>query len=149
MTILEILRRDHEEILELLARLEGISQDRMEERREIFEEFTRALLGHARAERATYYCRLEGNFDLPQRAMEALEEHLVLERILDELSDMEVSEEEWLTKFEIFKENVEDHFENEERVTFPLSKDVLGKEELELIATEYLREKERLLEEWV
>jgi len=63
--------------------------------------------------------------------LEALEEHHLVDEIVEQLKDTPFDDEHWSAKFKVTKENVEHHIEEEEGPMFTKVRQVFSKDELE------------------
>jgi hemerythrin-like domain-containing protein len=64
-------------------------------------------------------------------ALEAYEEHGVVDMIMSEIEQTPVEDETWMAKFTVMKENLEHHIEEEEGEMFKQARQVFDKETLE------------------
>jgi hemerythrin-like domain-containing protein len=63
--------------------------------------------------------------------LEALEEHHLVDDIVEQLKDTPFDDEHWSAKFKVTKENVEHHIDEEEKEMFKLVRANFSAEELE------------------
>ena len=137
MTIYEVLKRDHRKVKDLLAKIEKTEERGQQKRAALFDELKNDLVAHSKAEDAILYERLEGSGDDEARkiALEAHEEHHVVEQLLDEMSELDAEDEIFMAKFKVLKEAVEHHVEEEEGEMFEQARQVLDREEAREMAT--------------
>ncbi|HEV2251495.1 MAG TPA: hypothetical protein VGT60_13420, partial [Candidatus Limnocylindria bacterium] len=69
--------------------------------------------------------------ELTDIVLEALEEHHLVDDIVEQLKDTPFDDEHWGAKFKVTKENVEHHIEEEETEMFTLVRKSFTADELE------------------
>jgi len=138
-----LLREDHREVKKLFSAYEKAQVD--SEKVELFEEVRNALTLHAQIEEEIFYPALSGVDDEECQKLlkEAFEEHKIVETLLDELSEMEPSAEQFDAKVKVLTENVEHHAEEEEKEMFPFF-DELPKEQQDEVSRLLQEHKEEL-----
>jgi hemerythrin superfamily protein len=140
MNLFDVLKRDHAEIRELFDHIEGL--DRGFRRKLIFEEISEALLRHADLEERYLYSVLKANDQTG--ALDALQDHDIIERLLVELSANTSNDEEWMIWLSILRENVESHFAEEEGTLFLEASELISRRKAEQLGA--LLEADRSLE---
>lgn len=149
MTIFEVLKQEHQEIKDLFVKIENSEDEDDDLRQELFSELELNLLAHAKAEQVTVYARLEQDEEMKAIMAEAQEEHALAEKFLREIKELDVTDEEWMSKIGVLKENIEHHMEAEENEMFENAKSILSEEEQEDLAFAFQEERERLMVEIV
>ena len=117
-------------------------------RTELFGELRDELAAHAKAEEKIVYNRLEKSRDEKVRgfAFEGRVEHNLVYTLLDELQRMRnKSSEQWTAKLTVLQEMIEHHVKEEESEGFSSIRSECDKEELDRMADQFEREKEKLL----
>lgn len=134
---MELLKQQHDEVDEMMAQLEG-AIDR-ERKREIFAKLADALAAHAKIEETLFYpAVLRGQTD--QILLESAEEHLAIKRVLADLVDMDVEDDNFDAKLNVMKEEIRHHArEEEEGKLFPEVKKILSDDDLEALGGELTR----------
>lgn len=121
MNILAALKQDHREIQSLAQRLSLISERVTRTRKELFQELKSLALAHAEAEEAVVY---EGLSKLDEEArkivLQNLEEHHLVDTLLDDMSVLPVTHETWSPKFKLLQSELEHHIVEEENRLLPL-----------------------------
>jgi hemerythrin superfamily protein len=125
--IVEMLKQDHQEIRQLLLRLQGLGPD-LERRQEVFRGFVDAVVAHAAAEEHALYEELRQDERCRAEVLEGYEEHHLVDLILQEMRALRVVEERWDAKFEVLRELLEHHLREEEDHLFPEVQDRYGRE---------------------
>ena len=143
--IFDLLRDEHRMAMELLEQIceGGMAED---ERLEQFAEFRAMLMGHSLAEARAFYAPLKQAADDPEKVLEADVEHLVVERLLEDLSGGLLEEEQWLARAKVLKELVRHHVQEEEGGLFRLAQQSCDAAELERMADDFESERGRLVE---
>jgi hemerythrin superfamily protein len=83
----------------------------------IFQE----LQIHTTIEEEIFYpaVRSSGNDELTELVAEGIEEHHVVDQLMEEMGTMEAGSEQWIAKMTVMIENVEHHADEEESDMFP------------------------------
>ncbi len=136
MKLFELLKKDHESVRKLFAKLENKDENQAEERDEIFQTLNQELSIHAMAEEKFFYSALKEKDGAEENTLEALEEHKVVKKLLKELDANEKGSKEWAAKLKVLQENVEHHVEEEEGELFEKAEEVMDDEEMERIGEE-------------
>lgn len=131
MDLFKVLKEDHEKASGLMKKIADSSENAVKTREKNFEELKNELQAHTAAEEEILYPALQEHEETRAIALEAIEEHRLVEQLIDELDAMDVSSEEWTAKFTVLKENVEHHVEEEEDEMFKKARKVLGKDDIE------------------
>ena len=143
--IFDLLRDEHRMAMEMLEQIcEGGMAE--EERLEQFAEFRAMLMGHSLAEARAFYAPLKQAADDPEKVLEADVEHLVVERLLEDLSGGLLEEEQWMARAKVLKELIRHHVQEEEDGLFRLAQQSCDADELEHMADDFESERGRLVE---
>jgi iron-sulfur cluster repair protein YtfE (RIC family) len=136
MDIYTLLQEDHEKVKSLFDELEETTERALKKRAHLFSELKMELEIHALAEEKYFYPLLKEDDSTHEMALEAVEEHAVVKRLLKELEKDDKGTEEWAAKLKVLKENVEHHVGEEEGDLFKKAKQVIGKDIAEQLAEE-------------
>jgi hemerythrin-like domain-containing protein len=142
--IFEILKREHREVSALMELVEA-SEPGASARADTFARIASSLLAHIAAENEVLYPALDVVESTHGMALEALQEHHVIDLLVAELRGTAERGEEWLAKFHVLTENVEHHVKEEEEKFFPSARRVLGAEEQVEMADAYVAARDRHL----
>lgn len=137
MDIFAALTRHHETMRELFAKAV--------ENRDFFEELKNHLRVHHRNEEKILYDVLQTREKTRKDAIEAVEEHHIIEIMLVELENFPREHERWAIKLEVLEEYTEHHFEEEEKEIFPQGAEVLKESESRQMAERFEMVKEKQL----
>jgi hemerythrin-like domain-containing protein len=143
----QLLEKDHNQVKDLLEKLQDTSDSAVKTREKLFLQLKKEILPHLKAEEKTLYPALKEEKDSRRKAMESIEEHHVTELVLHELDQLGKNEEHWAAKFEVFKELVEHHIEEEEEEIFSFAEEVLDEESIDQIMKSFQEEKEKIKSE--
>lgn len=141
MNAIEMLIQEHEEAANMFDELENTNEDQVttadenttvvQGRIDLFRKLRNALMLHARAEEQVFYPALE-NFDETRDLIaEAYREHAEVEQMLEEIGQLNPTNEEWLDKIAELRENVEHHVAEEEDELFPQVEELFDEERLQ------------------
>lgn len=145
MHALELLKQQHEEVSKLFKKYEKLADHDDEERQELFEQIADRLGAHAKIEELYFYPAMKKD-DTEDDLREAVEEHLVVKRLIADLISMDAADEEFDAKMKVLQENVEHHVEEEEKDLFKSARKLLSKEQLEDLGIQMEEEFDTLME---
>lgn len=144
--VLELLTSQHTEVDDLIERLETGSGDRSE----TFRELADKIAAHATVEEKIFYPAVmaEATSDMLH---EAVEEHLGVKRVLADLLELDLDDEddsdEFAAKLSVLKEQLSHHaHEEEEQKLFVMLRRSLSEDERAAIGNEVLALFEKLME---
>ena len=128
---IKLLIEDHKRLKKMLAEGEQTTERAEKTRTDLFERLKDALLSHEQMEEVVLYPALKAHPKARGMALEAFEEHHVVDEILEELGNTPVTDETWAAKFTVARENLEHHMGEEEDEMFPKCRTMFSKDELE------------------
>ena len=147
MDAIALLKEDHAKVKKLMAELEQTTERGVKTRTELWAKLLKELTIHENIEEEIFYPALR---DMPKAkdiVLEAMEEHHLVDDIVEQLKDTPVDDEHWGAKFKVCKENVEHHIEEEETEMFKIARQVFSKEELEDFGVQMTEAKAAQLQE--
>jgi hemerythrin-like domain-containing protein len=130
MDALRLLKEDHVKVKKLLSQLEETTERAVKTREAVFSQLKHDLEIHEAIEEQFLYPALKDHPKTRDVALEAYEEHHVVDEVMGEMLDLPVSDETWTAKFTVMKENLEHHIQEEEEDMFEKARRALGDEEL-------------------
>ena len=144
MNAIALLKAQHKEVDELLEAIEkGRSMDLKKSR---FEELANKLAAHAAIEERIFYPAVMAK-QTEEILLESVEEHLSIKRVLADMLELDVDDDQFDAKLSVMKEQLEHHaHEEEEKELFPKVQKAFEKEELEALGGEMLTLFEELME---
>jgi hemerythrin superfamily protein len=142
---LSLLKADHEDVKALLKTLDETTERAEKTRTEGFATLKEMLQVHESIEEEILYPALKEFSKTKDIALEAYEEHHVVDVILGELEATAVDDEQWSAKFTVMKENVEHHIEEEEGEMFRQARQVMDEDELRELGERMAARKSELL----
>jgi hemerythrin superfamily protein len=130
MKATDLLKKQHRDVKQLFKKLERTES--ASERRQLMTEIAQELQVHTKIEEELFYPAMR---DVPSKkaeemVSEALEEHHVVDLVLNELPQVDPEDERFEAKMTVLSELVLHHADEEEKEMFKLATK-LGKEELE------------------
>jgi hemerythrin-like domain-containing protein len=143
MSILNLLKEDHEEVSDLLEQMCNTSERGAKKRQQLFEKMKSALVAHSKAEDAVFYQPLLQEGDDSDPLLEAEVEHQVVERLLMDIEQTEPTDEKWLAKVTVLQELVEHHVEEEEGELFKLARKTFDKKQLDAMGEQFEQAKQQ------
>ncbi len=144
MDVFEILRKDHEETLGRFRKLEETTPQDSDLRRRQFSTLNTELLAHLQAEEDAFYPPLLQS-KYREDALEAVEEHHVLELVLRDLQETEPRTERWKPKLRVLKEIMEHHIQEEEDKIFDEIRTILSHGTAEKMGMQFNAKKRGIL----
>ena len=141
MNSLTLLRKDHREVKDLLKQA---SDADTAEKQKLFEQIKSELQVHEAIEEEIFYPALKEHPKTKEIALEAYEEHHVVDQVMSELDALLPDDETWDAKFSVMEENLKHHINEEEREMFEQAQQVFSDDELEQLGDQMLRRKEQL-----
>ena len=131
MDAVTLLKNDHDEVKKMLAELDDTTERAVKTRQQTFTKLKSELEVHEAIEEEIFYPALKEHPKTKEITLEGYEEHHVVDTVMGEMLELEVSDETWTAKFSVMKENLEHHIEEEEGEMFKQARQVFGDSELE------------------
>jgi hemerythrin-like domain-containing protein len=127
----QMLKDDHQKVKGLFRQFESASDGR--EKRRIAEQIFHELEVHSKLEEEIFYpaVKKQGG-EAKDVVAESLEEHHVVDVLMNELKKMSTTDERYEAKMTVLIENVEHHIEEEESEMLPDAQAKLGSETMAL-----------------
>ena len=144
MNALALLKEDHEKAKKLMEELAATTERGVKTRQEKWTKLLKELTIHENIEEEIFYPALHEHPKLKDIVLEALEEHHLVDDIVEQLKDTPFEDEHWSAKFKVTKENVEHHIEEEEGEMFKQARQVMDESELETLGERMAARKEEL-----
>jgi hemerythrin-like domain-containing protein len=116
MDVLKFLEDEHDEVKEVFKKLEqaeGASATRL------WNQLKSMLTLHEELEETYFYPQLKEEKKTEDLVLESYEEHHVMDVLIEEISQLEPSAENWQAKIKVLQENTEHHIDEEEGSLFP------------------------------
>lgn len=129
------LVQEHREIAALLTQLKAASD--LEVRRGLFARIRTDMLVHDKAEVRAVYPAFDAYSELQPMAKEHAGGAMQLERSLEQLSELPLTDASWEPRFDKLVELAVQHTREEEEEYFPAAADLLGQDEAERLQDRY------------
>jgi hemerythrin-like domain-containing protein len=142
---LRLLKEDHDTVKRMLEEIDSTTERAEKTRKGVFAKLVRDLTVHEAIEEEFLYPALKGFAKTKDIALEAYEEHHVVDEIVGELGSTDVTDEAWTAKFTVMKENLEHHIEEEEDEMFKQARQVMDQAALDELGERMATRKEELL----
>jgi hemerythrin superfamily protein len=121
MDALELLTADHNRVRGLFARFQAAEGENDAEAAQLAEKIFMELDVHTNIEEQLFYPAVTKlNDEIHELVTEGLEEHHVVDSLMEEIKTLTPADEQWAAKMKVLIENVEHHAEEEEEELFPL-----------------------------
>jgi iron-sulfur cluster repair protein YtfE (RIC family) len=141
---LTLLKDDHDKVKAMLDKLDKTTERAEVTRRDGLQALKQELTVHEAIEEEILYPALKEFAKTRDIALEAYEEHHVVDTIMSELEQTPVSDETWGAKLTVMKENLEHHIEEEEDEMFRQARRVMDQSELSELGDRMAARKEEL-----
>lgn len=122
------LEKQHRDVDALFAQFEKTSD--VGERKRLVQQLADSLTAHADIEELIFYPGIFSD-NLEDKLREALEEHLSLKRLLEDLVALNPVDKQYAAKVKVLKEQVEHHVQEEEKDLFPRARREVPAEKME------------------
>lgn len=121
MDSITLLTADHNRVRGLFTRFhEAKESDDVDAMRRLADQIVTELEVHTRIEEEIFYPEArELNDEIEETVAEGIEEHHVVDVLMEELQGLTPGEEPWVAKVTVIIENVEHHASEEESELFP------------------------------
>lgn len=116
--IFDRLKQDHDSHRGLLDKLSG-THGESDERKQLFEEFTVEVKGHAAAEEQALYSTMLRKPVTTDDTRHSVAEHHEIEEALNDLAATNMASGAWMAKFKQLDHDYRHHIEEEESEHFP------------------------------
>ena len=130
MDAIALLKADHDKVKKLLNELETTTERGVKTRSELFATIKGELTVHEIIEEEIFYPELKAHPKARDIVLEGFEEHHVVDVLMGELEQLDVTDESWGAKAIVMKENIEHHIEEEEGEMFAKARQVFDRDEL-------------------
>ena len=135
-TIFTLLKKDHQNVKELLQEILSTSERAIASRQKLFAKLKSELQQHEDIEESVVYPVFKEIEQLKPLVLEAYEEHALVDDLLATIEATSAEEESWKAKITVLKENLMHHIKEEEEQIFPLAKQYVDTEILDEMAAE-------------
>lgn len=147
MNIYDELTKDHRAVIGLLDKLIAQADASAETRNGLIEQIRDELVPHSRAEEAVFYNSLREIPEIKSMVMHGYAEHMEAETLLRTLQVTGKVDAGWRTTAQKLRDALEHHIQEEEGEIFTAAKQVLAKEEADLIGQAFVEMKPQIKEQ--
>lgn len=144
MDVITLLKNDHREVKEMFDRAERLGERAGQQRGRLGEQICKALEVHSKFEEEQFYPRFREraeDHEEREQLLEALEEHGIVDRLVNELKGMDASDERYEAKLTVVMESARHHIKEEEREMFPMVRELFEREELMELGERFMEAK--------
>ena len=130
MKATDFLEKQHKEVMKLFKQAEKSEEPKA--RKRLMTEIVAHLKVHTTIEEEIFYpavCEI-GTEKVEDMMLEAVEEHHVVDLVLEELPQVDPAADTFEAKMTVLKELIEHHVEEEQDEIFPMAERKLGKERI-------------------
>jgi hemerythrin superfamily protein len=121
---IDLLEEDHDNVRKLFEEFRDLEDEETAEKRRLFTAMDEELTVHSTVEEEIFYpaVKNQSDEDAQRLVLEAIEEHAIVKNLLDEIRELDATNEEFDAKMKVLMESVEHHAEEEEDDIFPKAK---------------------------
>ena len=130
MKATDFLKKQHREVMKLFKEVEKTEAPR--ERKRLMTDLANHRKVHTTIEAEIFYPAVKeiGTEKAEEMMLEAVEEHHVVDLVLEELPQVDPAADTFEAKMTVLKELIEHHVEEEQDEIFPMAERKLGKERI-------------------
>lgn len=144
VSALEFIRGEHDDFRELLNHYEEVDPEDHSAKRSLIDELIPVVVQHSAMEEGAFYPVVREHVpEIDDEIREGIEEHHVLDVIMQELRQLDASDEQFDAKVGVFAENLLHHLHEEEDELFPKIRRRMPAEQLDELTDELRRAKEQ------
>lgn len=134
----EIIKRDHRKVEELFKEYEDLNEQAYATKEKKMIEITKMLKMHSEMEEKLFYSRAKEllNHEDEKMIEEAIAEHDVAKRLLEELSVTHPEDPQFDARVKVLNENITHHVMEEEKELLPKAQEIIQQEILAAIGEE-------------
>jgi hemerythrin superfamily protein len=141
---LKLLKDEHDEVKALFKQIEDAEGS---EAARLWEDIKSRLTLHEELEETLFYPQLKTDDTTNEIVLEGYQEHHVMDLLIQEISALKPSAEEWDPKITVLQENTEHHIEEEEGELFPKVRKIWDTDKREQVGRKMQEMKDRRLKE--
>ena len=147
MDAITLLKQQHREVEKLFERFEKASEGEgdAEVLKELFARIADNLAAHCAIEERIFYPSVYVG-DTADKLHEAVEEHLSAKRLIADLLELEPEAPQFKAKMSVLKEEISHHVEEEEGELFKQVREMLKRQELQVLGEEMQAQFDALLQ---
>lgn len=145
MTIFDVLKKDHDEVKDILDKIDKNIRGDGGQCQALFAQLKPMVLAHSRAEEEVFYSVLEEHDLTEELAEHAEDEHAEVEEMLEQMDEDEPGEASWRMVFDQMAAALRHHIQQEESEMFRKAREVLGEQDLQSMAEAFAQRKQRVL----
>ena len=144
MDAVKLLKDDHEKVKGLFRQFEKARGEA--KKKQLADEIMMELEVHSKIEEEIFYpaVREKGGSEGQEIVAESIEEHHVVDVLMQEIRGLDPSDERFEAKMTVLIENVEHHIEEEEKEMLPDAQKKLGKD-VEALGDQMEQRKQQLM----
>lgn len=142
-TIFDLLEKDHQKVKELFTQIEDSDEGDAETREKLFAQIKQELEVHTKFEEESFYPLAREKTGLADSIEDAYEEHAEAKTMLEELSEMESSEPEWMETISELADAIDHHVQDEESKLFPAARKAIDDRTAQDLAQQYQKMKQQ------
>ncbi len=135
--IYELLSKDHKKAKELLTKIRETSDGSEKTRQKLFSELKQELEIHTSFEETVFYPQAKQKTGMDDVIQDALEEHDEAKQLLETLSDLDPTSDEWMETIEELTEALGHHIKDEEQDLFPAVRKKMDAAEAQSLGRQY------------
>ncbi len=144
MSVIDIIKQDHQKVNEQLMELEKRVKGRPTSQHPVFPTMKKMLLAHSAAEEKLVYPLLKQ--EMPQKIQDAIKEHKEIAQHLEDLTAGSVPEDEWARHLQQLKQAIQHHVQEEESQVLPAAQRIVGDQKLRDLGPQFKQMEEQQMQ---
>lgn len=141
MNAIKILENDHQELIQVMDKLEKLLSSKNADCDASFQRFKELFNAHDAAEDEIIYPRFKEKEELHKLILKGYQAHHVVHVGILELRLLPYESETWAPKFAVIKDSILAHIEEEEKKIFPFASKLFSDAELDKIGQEVKKQR--------
>ena|ERR1700677_3927055 len=114
-----LLKKDHAKVKDILNEILQTTTRATKKRSDLLAELKEELQLHEKIEEKLFYPELKAKPETKELALEAYEEHHLVDDLMAKIESIDVGDESWKAKVTVLLECLEHHIKEEEKEIFP------------------------------
>jgi molybdopterin converting factor small subunit len=144
LDIYSLIKKDHQEAASLFRRLKA-AEGFCETSEQLFAQLKEELELHTHAAKRVLYSALQEAAGTQELVEAALDDHKLVQELLDELAALRMDDEAWNEKLEVLEEHVKDHVKEEEGDIFDVARQLFSAEQMAELAQHWQTAKQEYM----
>lgn len=148
MDIFQHIKSEHDDFRKIANEIKDTTNRAEKTRTEQFAKLKREIVTHHKAEEVVLVPVLKDHSETKDMGLEIVEEHELLEYLMDKLDKLDVTDEKWGVRFGVLTEVLNHHLDEEEDEITVKGKEVIDKDKLKDLSDKFGEERTKQKEKY-